>query len=118
MKKSILFWTAIVCAAFLAARGILALCGLQFRVGIREPVTLLIAAGAYGFFIFSLTHRTEDPGTIMYEGKECIVETESALWEKYTRYYTYHGWFVCGKDHLYSDAPIESIKLEKQCAEA
>ena len=51
MKKSILFWTAMVCAVFLAASWILSKCGLKFRVWIREPVTLLIAAGtAAGLF--------------------------------------------------------------------
>lgn len=45
MKKSILFWTVIVCVLFLAARWILSLFGLKFRVWIREPVTLLIAVG-------------------------------------------------------------------------
>ena len=44
MKKSILFWTAIVCVLFLAARWLLSRNGLQFRSWIREPVTLLIAA--------------------------------------------------------------------------
>ena len=45
MTKSILFWTVIVCAVFLTARWILSECGLRFRTWIREPVTLLIAAG-------------------------------------------------------------------------
>ena len=45
MTKSILFWTVIVCAVFLAMRWILSKCGLRFRTWIREPVTLLIAAG-------------------------------------------------------------------------
>lgn len=45
MKKSILFWTAIVCVLFLTARWLLSLRGLKFRCWIREPVTLLIAAG-------------------------------------------------------------------------
>ncbi|MBQ6040358.1 MAG: hypothetical protein K5705_03550 [Oscillospiraceae bacterium] len=45
MTKSILFWTIIVCAVFLTVRWILSACGLQFRIWIREPVTLLIAAG-------------------------------------------------------------------------
>ena len=43
MKKSILFWTAILCVLFLTARWILNRHGLQFRTWIREPVTLLIA---------------------------------------------------------------------------
>ena len=41
MKKSILFWSVIVGVLFLAARGLLSLFGLEFRVWIREPVTLL-----------------------------------------------------------------------------
>ncbi len=45
MKKSILFWTVIVCVLFLAARRLLDHRGLQFRTWIREPVTLLIAFG-------------------------------------------------------------------------
>ncbi|MCR5306713.1 MAG: hypothetical protein K6E36_09460 [Oscillospiraceae bacterium] len=45
MKKSILFWTAILCVLFLTARWILNRHGLQFRTWIREPVTLLIAFG-------------------------------------------------------------------------
>ena len=45
MTKSILFWAAIVCAVFLTMRWILSKCGLRFRVWIREPVTMLIAAG-------------------------------------------------------------------------
>lgn len=45
MRTSILFWTAVVCAVFLTARRILSKCGLRFRTWIREPVTLLIAAG-------------------------------------------------------------------------
>ena len=45
MKKSILFWTVIVCVLFLAARWLLNRNGLQFRTWIREPVTLLIAFG-------------------------------------------------------------------------
>ena len=45
MTKSILFWTVVVCAVFLTARRILSVCGLRFRTWIREPVTLLIAAG-------------------------------------------------------------------------
>jgi hypothetical protein len=45
MRKSILFWTVIVCVIFLAARWILDRNGLQFRVWIREPVTLMIAFG-------------------------------------------------------------------------
>ena len=45
MTKSVLFWTVIVCAVFLAMRWILSNCGLRFRTWIREPVTLLIAAG-------------------------------------------------------------------------
>ena len=45
MVTSILFWTVIVCAVFLTARWILSKCGLRFRIWIREPVTLLIAAG-------------------------------------------------------------------------
>ena len=45
MTTSILFWTAIVCAVFLTMRWILSKCGLRFRTWIREPVTLLIAAG-------------------------------------------------------------------------
>ena len=47
MKKSILFWTVIVCVLYLAARWLLNLNGLEFRIWIREPVTLLIAAGAF-----------------------------------------------------------------------
>ena len=45
MTKSFLFWAAVVCAVFLTARRILSECGLRFRTWIREPVTLLIAAG-------------------------------------------------------------------------
>lgn len=45
MTKSILFRTVIVCTVFLAMRWILSKCGLRFRIWIREPVTLLIAAG-------------------------------------------------------------------------
>ena len=47
MKKSILFWTVIVCVLYLAAHWLLNLNGLEFRIWIREPVTLLIAAGAF-----------------------------------------------------------------------
>lgn len=46
LMKSILFWTAAVLILFLAARGILALNGLQFRVWFRETVTMLIPIGA------------------------------------------------------------------------
>ena len=45
MKKSILLWSVILGVLFLTARWILSLFGLQFRIWIREPVTLLIAAG-------------------------------------------------------------------------
>ena len=45
MKKSILFWTVILCVMFLTGRWLLSLSGLKFRSWIREPVTLLIAAG-------------------------------------------------------------------------
>lgn len=45
MKKSILFWSVIVCVLFLSARWLLNRHGLQFRIWIREPVTLLIAFG-------------------------------------------------------------------------
>lgn len=45
MTKSILFWTGIVCAVFLTVRRILSVFDLRFRTWIREPVTLLIAAG-------------------------------------------------------------------------
>ena len=46
LKKSILFWTAVFCASFFAAVGILALNGLKFRVWFREPATIIIAFGA------------------------------------------------------------------------
>ena len=42
MNKGILLRTGAVCAVFLAASWIPAQCGLQFRIWIREPVTLLI----------------------------------------------------------------------------
>ncbi|MBP0972204.1 MAG: hypothetical protein J5753_09225 [Oscillospiraceae bacterium] len=51
MTKSILFWTVVVCAVFLTARWILSRCGLRFRTWIREPVTLLIAAGTAAGFL-------------------------------------------------------------------
>lgn len=56
MKKSILFWTVIVCVLYLAAHWLLNLNGLEFRIWIREPVTLLIAAGAFAG-IFQLLLR-------------------------------------------------------------
>lgn len=46
MLTSILFWTVVICAVFLTVRRILSKHGLRFRTWIREPVTLLIAAGA------------------------------------------------------------------------
>lgn len=45
LKTSILFWSAAVCAVFLGATEILRLNGLQFRIWVREPVSLLIAFG-------------------------------------------------------------------------
>lgn len=56
MIKSILFWTVILCALFLAASLILSRFRLRFRVWIRKPVTLLIAAGTFAG-IFQLLLR-------------------------------------------------------------
>ncbi len=46
LKKSILFWTVLFAAVFLTADLITRLCGLRFRVWVREPATMLIAVGA------------------------------------------------------------------------
>lgn len=61
MKKSILFWTIIVCILFLTARWILNRHGLQFRVWIREPVTLLIAFGTAGGILQLLLRISSKP---------------------------------------------------------
>lgn len=46
LKRCILLWTAVFAAVFLTADLMTRLCGLRFRVWVREPATLLIAAGA------------------------------------------------------------------------
>ena len=56
MMKSILFWTVIVCVLYLAASGVLLRFRLIFRVWIREPVTLLIAAGTFAGILQLLLH--------------------------------------------------------------
>ena len=61
MKKSILFWSAIVGVLFLAARGLLSLFGLEFRIWIREPVTLLTAAGAAGGILQLILRISKKP---------------------------------------------------------
>jgi hypothetical protein len=43
--KSILLWSAIVGALFLLASWLLMLGGLQFRIWIREPVTIIVGFG-------------------------------------------------------------------------
>ena len=45
-KKSILFRTVCFAAVYFIADWISRLCGLRFRIWVREPVTLLIAVGA------------------------------------------------------------------------
>lgn len=45
LKKSILFWSAILLVLFLGITGILSLLNLKLRVWVREPATLLIALG-------------------------------------------------------------------------
>ncbi len=65
MKKSILFWTAIVCVLYLAARWLLNLNGLEFRIWIREPVTLLIAAGAFAGILQLLLRISNKTGKIV-----------------------------------------------------
>lgn len=61
MRKSILFWTVIVCVLFLGARWILNRSGLQFRTWIREPVTLLIAFGTAAGILQLLLRITGKP---------------------------------------------------------
>ena len=46
LKKSILFWSLISAAAYLAMVAVLGLAGLRLRVWLRESLTVLIAAGA------------------------------------------------------------------------
>ena len=65
MKKSILFWTVIVCVLYLAAHWLLNLNGLEFRIWIREPVTLLIAAGAFAGILQLLLHISNKTGKIV-----------------------------------------------------
>ena len=61
MRKSILFWTVVVCVLFLSARWILNRSGLQFRTWIREPVTLLIAFGTAAGILQLLLRITGKP---------------------------------------------------------
>ena len=65
MKKSILFWTVIVCVLYLAAHWLLNLNGLEFRIWIREPVTLLIAAGAFAGIFQLLLRISNKTGKIV-----------------------------------------------------
>lgn len=46
LKRSILFWSLISAAAYLALISVLGLCGLWPRVWLRESLTILTAAGA------------------------------------------------------------------------
>ncbi len=46
LKKSILFWSLLVMAAFLAVSWILSLCGLKLRVWLREPLSFFTGVGA------------------------------------------------------------------------
>lgn len=48
LTDSILLWSAVSAAVFLALSGILELLNLRFRTWIREPVTILIALGGAG----------------------------------------------------------------------
>ena len=65
MKKSILFWTVIVCVLFLAARWLLNRNRLQFRIWIREPVTLLIAGGTFAGILQLLLRISNKTGRIV-----------------------------------------------------
>lgn len=60
LKTYILFWDAILCAVFLLLVLILHLCGLTFRVYIREPITMIIGlSGVVGVFqpLIRLIHK-------------------------------------------------------------
>ena len=46
LKKNILFWTLIFTAVYLCIDTVTRLCGLRFRVWVREPATILIAVMA------------------------------------------------------------------------
>ena len=61
MMKSILFWTAILCVLFLAVSWILSRFRLKFRVWIREPVTLLVAAGTFAGILQLLLRISSKP---------------------------------------------------------
>lgn len=134
LKKSILFWTLIFAAVYLCTDTVTRLCGLRFRIWVREPATLLIAVGAeigilqfllcmlskktakiiaavlwtaavlaggaYGFVIFAFYHLEER--TTTYDGKACVVETESFLFLGWDNYYEKHGPFFRGMDVLYT----------------
>ena len=60
IKRYILFWDAILCATYLLLVFILHLCGLTFRIYIREPVTMIIGLSAVaGVFqlLIKLIHK-------------------------------------------------------------
>lgn len=56
LKKSLLFWSLISAAAYLALITVLGLCGLWPRVWLRESLTVLIAAGALTGVLQLLLH--------------------------------------------------------------
>ena len=56
LADSIFFWSAAAAAGFLAVSGILALFRLRLRVWVREPVTVLIAAGGMAGLLQLILH--------------------------------------------------------------
>lgn len=60
----------------------------------------VIAGGAYGFLIFVFNFTPER--TEIYDGKACVVETKTTLFDEWDNYYEKHGLFFRGTDVLYS----------------
>ncbi|MBR5372687.1 MAG: hypothetical protein IK130_10800 [Oscillospiraceae bacterium] len=131
LKKSILFWSLILAAAYLALIAVLGLAGLRLRVWLRESLTVLIAAGAAAGILQILLRIPEKKarlataavwaaaavvctlaGTVIFafyhpeESTEMyqgrICVAEEVLMHKVVRrYYEAHGLFVRGAELLY-----------------
>ena len=90
LKKSILFWSLLVMAVFLAVSQILSHCGLMLRVWIREPLSYFTGVGAAIGILQLLLHIP----------KKWLKVLTVVLWAAAAAFGLWYSWLLYGFCHF------------------